>query len=333
MRKLFALVLLQTLLFAGSFRVATYNVQNLFDLHRSGSEYSEYIPNTSTRWNNTNYTKKLNNLAKVIVDMKPDIIALQEIESDFALQDLQEHIKNAGLNLKYRSIAKGKKSTVKNALLSRFPITKSSIISPNAYDNLRAILRSEINIHGHTLTIFVNHYKSKRGAESKRLHYAKALQKVLPKQGEYLIVGDLNSNYNEYQTFKRSERLNDTKGITGVNHILKTINANNQLLTIETLKHSSKGSHANLWTTLPKKQRASHFYKGRAGTLDHIIIPKTLVDGKKVEYKVGSFTRFSPPYLIKKKRINRWKMSYKRPVHFTGKGYSDHLPLYADFTF
>ncbi len=71
MRNFFLVILLSSILLAGDIvRVASYNVENLFDLKYSGLEYYEYIPNTSWKWNKTNYKKKLQNIAKVIHDMK-----------------------------------------------------------------------------------------------------------------------------------------------------------------------------------------------------------------------------------------------------------------------
>ena len=35
--------------------IATYNVENLFDLKKSGFEYEEYIPNSVSQWNQKNY--------------------------------------------------------------------------------------------------------------------------------------------------------------------------------------------------------------------------------------------------------------------------------------
>ena len=35
--------------------IATYNVENLFDLKKSGFEYEEYVPNSVSEWNKKNY--------------------------------------------------------------------------------------------------------------------------------------------------------------------------------------------------------------------------------------------------------------------------------------
>ena len=38
--------------------IVSYNVENLFDLKKSGYEYTEYIPNTNAKWNQKNFNIK-----------------------------------------------------------------------------------------------------------------------------------------------------------------------------------------------------------------------------------------------------------------------------------
>ncbi len=70
-------------------KIATYNVENLFDMKRSGWEYKEYIPNTVSEWNQKNFDIKVKHTARTIKDINADIIALQEIESLDALKALR----------------------------------------------------------------------------------------------------------------------------------------------------------------------------------------------------------------------------------------------------
>lgn len=332
-RLLLVLGVLYNLLLGGeSVKIASYNVENLFDLHYDGTEYVEYIPNSSWQWNPTNYRKKLNNIAKVITDMQPDIIALQEIETIHALKDLQSTLKRQGLYYAHRAIG-NKNTTVKVALLSRHPITYAKEVPISASRKYRAILEVQLTINGEPLYIFVNHWKSKSGPESRRIVSAKALRKRLDELGHdkpFLLVGDLNSHHEEYRTFRKNRKHNDTDGITGINHILKTIK-DDQPVTLASLK-TDQEHYYNLWYELPKKKRWSHNFYGKKEGLDHMIISSGLSDGKGVEYIAGSFERFTPDYLFKKKSLYRWQQSRKHPKHHLGKGYSDHLPIFATFS-
>ena len=59
---LFLLLITLTLtltLNANTFSVASYNVENLFDLKEDGNEYSEFIPNTKSNWNENSFNIKI----------------------------------------------------------------------------------------------------------------------------------------------------------------------------------------------------------------------------------------------------------------------------------
>jgi len=331
--RLLLLFWLPLMLFADdTFRIAAYNVENLFDLERSGHEYAEYIPDTPWRWNAENYRLKLKHTARAIADIRPDVIGLVEIESAQALRDLQAELKRAGLYLPYRAIADAKDTTVRTALLSRFPIKVKREIWVNRGHESRNILEVKIETEGEPLYLFVNHWKSKSGPESERVRSAKALKKRLVELGEvnYVLLGDFNSHYDEKHLFARKRKHNDTDGITGINDILATMRGERPV-TPDQLAHCPQCAYS-LWYELPEPQRWSHVFHGQKEALDAIIVSPKLADGKGLEYVRGSFAVFAPRYLLTAKGVPyRWQRSRARPVHHTGKGYSDHLPIYADF--
>ncbi len=333
MRYLFAIFILFNIsLQAVTIKVASYNVENLFDLHRDGNEYEEYIPFNRHGWNEKVYRIKLHNIAQVICDLKPDIIGLEEVESDRALKDLQRSVKACGWKMQYRAIADRKPTVVKTALLSRYPIVAKREIDPNGRLDTRNILETTLDIQGHPLKIFVNHWKSRSGPESRRIVSAKALMRrlmQLPKSADYIVLGDFNSDWNEYKTLPKSPRLNDTRGITGINHILKTL-CDGKPVTKRTIHWPC---HYDLWYELPPQKRWSHNFYGQKTALDHILLPASMFDGKNIDYVNKSFRRFTPYYLFTRKgAVNRWQIDRRRRGRDLGKGYSDHLPIYALFS-
>ncbi|HEX5670435.1 MAG TPA: endonuclease/exonuclease/phosphatase family protein [Sulfuricurvum sp.] len=326
-------ILLATLTLLGGteVKIATYNVENLFDMNDDGTEYEEYIPNTSWGWNDAMYRIKLRNTAKVIHDIGADIIGLQEIESETALKDLKGELNRQGFYYPYYAFARSKNTTVSVALLSRYPIISALSRPVSSSREFRDILEVKLDINGKPLRVFVNHWKSKGGPESMRVQCAKVLKKRLEELNSdepYILIGDFNSHYEEYRTFIKSRKQNDTEGITGINHILKTIDDNQNPITYASL-HSTDNSLYNLWYELPEDQRWSHLFKQFKEGLDNIIIPPSLANGKGLEYVRGSFTRFEAPYLFYKGKMYRWQQSRKYPKHHLGEGYSDHLPLCA----
>lgn len=332
MRFLAIVFFLFTALLGGTeVKIASYNVENLFDLVDDGTEYEEYIPNTSWGWDASMQRIKLRNTAQVLRDMQADIVGLQEIESEQALKDLRAELNRQGLYYPYYAFSRGKNTTVSVALLSRYPIKSVLNHSPGAHRAFRNIMEAKVEIEGRPLRVFVNHWKSKSGPESKRLQSAKLLSQRLAQldEGEeYVLLGDFNSHYEEHRTFLKSRRHNDTNGITGINHILGTIDEAGNPLPYSALKQCN-GCLYNPWYEVPESKRWSHQYKKHYEGLDHILIPPSLADGKGIEYVRGSFRRFDPSYLFMKGKIYRWQQSRSRPKHHTGEGYSDHLPVYA----
>jgi len=311
-------------------KIASYNVENLFDLKKSGYEYLEYIPDTSANWNMRTYKIKLKNIAKVIKEIDADIIALQEIESLEALKDLRFKLKQNGLYYQYYKIADKKNTTVKVALLSKIPFVYTKELSVTATNKYRNILESKFTINKQDLYLFINHWKSKSGPESRRIVSAKALQKRIKQLGynkNIILLGDFNSDHEEYIKFQRKRKHNDTNGKTGINHILKTIQQNKK----SSLVSYKQDNFYNLWYDTKEDERYSYFFRGKKETLDNMLISQSLLNKKDIYYKDSSISSYKPAYLLKGKNINRWQTSRIKPYKHKGKGYSDHLPVVASF--
>ncbi len=326
----FLLFFLPLLLFSKPFKVATYNVENLFDANFQGTEYKEYVPGRHN-WNKRMVEIKLNHTAEVICDLDADILGLQEVENSFIFEALLKRLKRVGCEYRYSAISHKKGAPIQVALLSRFPIVNQKELQVSHSPLVRNILEVEVKVEGHSLTLFVNHWKSKsrKGVESKRIKYAKTLQKrilSLPAKRAYIILGDLNSNYNAHLTLDK--RLNDTNGITGIGDILHTT-INKKLAQEYQMFNTDKGTHYNTWQELPFKYRWSHKFYGHRSTLDHILLPSSMFDHQGIDYVNNSFKVFKASYLFTKKGyINGWR--YKNGKHMA-KGYSDHLPIYGFF--
>lgn len=325
-KTLFFLILFFSTTFAKEFSIATYNVENFFDLKHDKSEYKEYIPYKYSKWNRQTFNTKLKNILKVINDLNKDIIVLQEIESQNAFTFLEKNLPK----YKFSSFRKYKNSSVGLAILSTFKIEENRLLHIKHSKVNRPIVKTTLNIENNRLIIYNNHWPSKRNGENQRVLYAQRLEneiKNLNKEDDYIIIGDLNSNYNESETFKFS-KLNNTYGLTGINHILKTKIDDNFIKKSDILTYR-KNVHYNLWLDLDYHNRFSYFYKGKKETPDNIIVPKSMFDNKNINYVNNSFNVFKAEYLIKNKKINRWKI--KKGVH-KNSGFSDHLPVYASFS-
>ena len=323
-------VLITSLLGETHLKIATYNIENLFDLKKDGHEYSEYIPNTKSNWNLKNYKIKLNNLSKVIKEINADILALQEIESLQALKDLRYSLKEKGLYYQYYKIANKKSTTTKVAILSKIPFVYTKELSVNPTYRYRNILEAKFKIENQDLYLFVNHWKSKSGPESMRIVSAKKLRSRIKEIGEdknIILLGDFNSDYEEYIKFKRKRKHNDTGGKTGINHVLHTKNQNTKASQVK----YEKNSLYNLWYDTKEEKRYTYIYRGKKEALDNILISQSLLEQQNIYYKYNSISSYSPKYLFKGKNIYRWQTTWKKPRKHKGKGYSDHLAVTAEF--
>lgn len=324
------LFFITTLLGDITLKIASYNVENLFDLHKSGHEYSEYIPNTSANWNQKTYKIKLQNIAKVIKEIDADIIALQEIESLQALKDLRFTLKQKGLYYQYYKIAEKKSTTVKVAILSKIPFFYTKEVDVTASYAYRNILESKFRINKKDFYLFINHWKAKSGPESKRIVSAKALQKRIKQLGynkNIILLGDFNSDYEEYIKFQRKRRHNNTNGKTGINHVLKSIEQNREA----SLVNYKEDNFYNLWYDTKEDERYTYIFRGKKEALDNILISQSLLKKDGIYYKDSSISSYRPDYLLKGKSINRWQTRRNKINKHKGKGYSDHLPIVAKF--
>ena len=209
----------------------------------------------------------------------------------------------------------------KNALFSKFPVqdTKSHS-TPDARD----ILEVKLDIEGHPLTVFVNHWKSRASdinAEQTRRLNAQTLRERVDQilaedpSADIILAGDFNSQYNQ-------TKANPHLGKTGVNDVLGSQGDE------ATTANAAGFSLYNLWHELPPEKRFSDSYDGDWGTLMQKMIAPGLYDHRGVQYVDNSFE------VVVLKGVNTVG-PLDLPRRWTnaggGGGMSDHFPIAARF--
>ncbi|MBQ7135326.1 endonuclease/exonuclease/phosphatase family protein [Campylobacter sp.] len=186
MRVLVALIFLFSLLFSSELKIATYNVENLFDDKISGSEYSDF---KSNRWNSAKYQQKLQKISRVLRELNADVVALNEIENENVIKEL------ANLSgYKFYKFATLKGSPVGLGLLSRYRISDSEIyVVPDV--KTRPILMSRVEFEGHSIEFFIAHFPAAKNPIKHRIAAANTMKKAVKNSKNGVILGDLNSNY------------------------------------------------------------------------------------------------------------------------------------------
>ena len=182
---------------AGTFRVATYNIENYLD------------EPTETRPAKTAEAKA--KVCETILALKPDVLALQEMGSARTFEEFRKTLASKGLDFPYGSHVTGFDTNIHVAILSRFPFravhphtNDSFLLDGRRFHVSRGFAEVEIAVAtNYTFTLVTAHLKSKRpigvaDADELRLEEAKVLREKIDavfaaNSGARLVVlGDFN---------------------------------------------------------------------------------------------------------------------------------------------
>ena len=312
---------------AKTLTIASYNVENLFDLKYDGTEYDIYSEKGG--WNLSAYRAKLKNISFVISKINADIISLQEIGRESALLDLKRQLRRDGVRYNYSAFRKTGRQAVGLGVLSKYPIVN---VQHYNVANSRPIMRTDIAVDGDTISFFSVHFPSKNHPESRRIRAANTVVRAIDSLAgrfQYVIMGDFNSDYDEFAKLL-TQGTDDTKGKTGLNHILRTLRSGAGEKPVFAIPPLALGEHYNPWIEVAPSERWSYIFRGNRSTLDHILFPQNMTDTIGWRYVYGSFSHFLIPQIIKDGVPYRWQFS--RAGRHYNSGFSDHLAIFAKIT-
>lgn len=322
------------------FRIVSYNVENLFDYqHDSLKNDYEFLPDATRHWDYNKYVKKLDDLGRVIIATgewtPPALVGLCEVENERCLTDLTEHslLKEAGY--RYMMTESPDQRGIDVALLYQREVFKPVSIKTYRVPPLtkeKNATRDILHVTGELpnrslLDVFVCHLPSRSGGEKEsepyRLLAAGVLKQAVDsllqvrKKAQVVIMGDFNDYYNN----RSVEEVVGAKPVT-------TLKANKQ----------------QLFHLLAAKEKAlkdygSYRYRGEWNSLDHLIVNGRLLRQKGSFHILPSddafFVKadvFSADFLLEDDERYGGKLPFRTyaGMKYQG-GYSDHLPIYADF--
>ena len=307
---------------AQAFRVMFYNVENLFDTYDDPDKNdNEFLPKGRMRWTNTRYYNHLQKTAQVISAIgewdTPALCGLCEVENDTVMTHLLNRTQLREQHYSYCITTGNDPRGINNALMyqrdkfkylghssERIPFTSSRRRS-------RDILHvwGEV-INGERLDIFVCHFPSRSGGEKEsepgRVDAAVFLRKLcdslyrINPETNILVMGDFN----------------DTPSDKSIQMLINSSDKKYNLI--------------NLFGD-PKKLNfhGSHKFQNEWSQLDQMMISP----GWSKYLKEGSPQIFAADFLLSKKN-SRGEQSPLRVYTGTiyrSNGYSDHLPVVADF--
>jgi predicted extracellular nuclease len=312
----------------GTFRIAFYNVENLFDtIDDPHTNDNDFLPGAKIPWTPDRYETKLNHLAEVIKGLSDQgpvaIMGLAEVENSAVLDDLVNSPAIIPYHLQVIHRESPDERGIDNALIydgMRFePIKVTSIpvkLDPEDNDKTRDILYVKgINpgAKSDTLHIFVNHWPSRSGgqaeSEPKRVITAETLKRVTDSvinnnpKALVVIMGDLNDEPSD-----------------------KSLAA---LKAGAPVDSPEPATLYNLMYPLFKQGKGTLYYNDW-DMFDQVIVNGYLLSKQKglvLSQKEGNI--YSPQWLLftNDKGVSRPNRTAGNSYYG---GYSDHLPVYVD---
>ena len=295
-----------------------YNVENIFDTrHDEGKQDEEFLPEATRQWTEKRYWRKLDHIGKAILSVTekgiPDMVALCEVENDQVLHDLTKRslLRNAGYEYVMTTSpdARGVDVALMYSPFS-FALIRSYGIGITPVEGMRPtrdILYACGKLKsGDTLHVFVVHAPSRNGGEkasrpfrlcaADRLIQSVDSVRATEPEAQILICGDFNDYYDS----------------PALQHIYQ-----------HQLKNITKEARGQYGV------QGTYRYKGEWNSLDHIIVSPP------INNKVERTFIHSPKFLLEEDKFYGGylpRRTYKG-MKYQKSGYSDHLPLVAQFLF
>lgn len=319
--------------------IGTYNVENFFDDVQNGDEYDDFTEAGSNWYRDHLADAKARRVAEAIeLAGAPDIMGLQEFESangkSRCLQLLKPYLDKMG----YRYSALGiqhEAVSVTTAVISKFPIVKNESLDLPGDSSARDPQVATIDLNGKSLRFYVSHWKSMRGqdpatTEGERIQTANLIKSDIERARnadpslDVILVGDLNSEYNQSQLYNMRTGIVEGLHQTGDERMMLAGRSDRMY---------------NLWFELPENKRCGGSFNGTRRCLDNMLVTDSLFDKNGLQLVPGSFRVVGHNGgLAQEKLINAdgtpltsQEVKNKGHVEHFDAGYSDHLPIVADF--
>ncbi len=190
MKILFLWLVAAVSIFCVDIKIATYNVENLFDAKNDGSEYKDFVVGKS-EWNEKKASVKFKAVSAKIKELNADIIALQEIENETILKEL---MKDTGY--KYFVFSKGKNAPIGLGLLSKIkPVRSEKISIPNV--KTRDVLKVDFVSENINFSLFALHFPARKNPIKQRKTAFLTLKSAIDGGKSNIVLGDFNTPFDD----------------------------------------------------------------------------------------------------------------------------------------
>ncbi|SFN44100.1 Endonuclease/Exonuclease/phosphatase family protein [Bizionia echini] len=305
----------------GTFTIAFYNTENLFDIYNDRSKHDrDYLPNSERRWTKKRYQNKLDKISLAISKIgetksedAPSIIGLAEVENGKVIRDLLDTTHLKGIPYGFVHFNSKDERGMDVALIyntTEFTVTHSEIFeliferSEGGDDFTRDVLLVTGSLKGETISILVNHWASRR--EGTQLSEVKRLQ-ASEKVSE--IIKDIQTKQTDAKIIIMGD-FNDDPHCKSITQLTENNNVFNPM---NTLQSYNRGSLVH--------QRKWHLF-------DQIMFTMPFFESRENHLEFDSANIFDADFLKEYKGRHKGTPFRTYAGNKHKGGYSDHFPVY-----
>ncbi len=300
--------------------IAFYNVENLFDTiddpHKSDNDF---LPSSSLKWNAEKYKNKQHHLAKVIAELDKKgliLLGLSEVENK---QVVEELLKTPQLlNKQYHCIHEESNDPrgIDVALIhsSNFKPLFHKVLRPcKDQDCLesRDVLVVKGLLAGDTVWVYINHWPSRRAGTQESNDKRLLLSAVLKHSVDSVLI------HSPFSKIILMGDFNDTPSDESILNLTK------------------EKTIFNPFASLPTDEAGSIKYKKDWLIFDQILLSSNWKQSKKSSsmiYQSNTAAVYHPAFLHYKELLRNGPFrSYQGKMYYGG--YSDHFPVYLEYTY
>lgn len=312
------------------FTAMFYNTENLYDtIKEPDTQDEEYLPGSRIPWNTVRYNIKIEHISKVMASVNlpelPDIIGMAEIENRSVLESL---VNSASLRSgKYKIVhfdspdARG----IDVALLYKsnsFKVLKAEPLNVTLTSTDKELTRDILYIKGvamkkTTIHIFINHWPSRNGGQELSEHNRLTAAYVLRHQIDLILASDKSANILVMGDF------NDNPTDKSISKVLEAV--------APVLPYTASGLYSLLFSPY-KSGKGSLYYKSW-DMFDQVIVSGNLLGtAKGLKCLPSDAGVYKPEWALYRNKEGEMIPNRTTSREYHG-GYSDHLPVFVNFTF
>lgn len=306
--------------------LAFYNLENLFDTEDDPLTNDEdFTPSGKNRWTPERLERKLENIARALMAMNdgkgPDVVGVCEVENARVLSMLvNDHLPKGVYGIVHAESRDERGIDV--AILYRKSAVRFADMTMHRVDlgagerPTRDILQATFSRSGHSFTMLVNHWPSRRGGENASAwrreraaqtaaHVIDSLEQVDPSV-DIVLMGDLNDT-----PFDQSVR---------------------KVLDADAWTGTTPFPHRMINTAMPVADEGvigSYYYRHAWEVIDQIMLSRGALDTKGLTLYQTSELIFTPDFLRDRRADPDDRPPYrtfKGSFQYIG-GTSDHFPV------